>query len=65
MTAAIRFFDPIADLFSGVRKVGEVVTEVPDPGAARECLEQLVYNHPGCESEAGAQMIMAMYPDQF
>ena len=64
MTTAIRSFVPtIAEFFAGFRAPEEVVER--DPGAARECFEQMIHGHPGCESEAGAQMIMAMYPDQF
>ncbi|MEL7343309.1 MAG: hypothetical protein AAFN59_00430 [Pseudomonadota bacterium] len=65
MTTAIRFIDTVSNLFSGFQGVDETATEVRDPGAVRECFDQMIHGHPGCESESGAQMIMAMYPDQF
>lgn len=62
MQAAIRIFNPF-----GLRLFPSLDVEQPaprDPGAAREAFESMISGHPGCQCETGAQMLMAMYPDQ-
>ena len=62
--AAIRIFNPFAKGFISEFRAPDEVRAERNP-KARECFEQMVTGHPGCESETGAHMLMAMYPDQF
>lgn len=61
---AIRIFNPFARGPISEFHASNEARRAQNP-KARECFEQMVTGHPGCESETGAHMLMAMYPDQF
>lgn len=63
--AGIRIFNPFA--FTAFKGFWDVVErDVPgDPKASRAAFDKLVYDREGCRTEVDAQMLMALYPDQF
>ncbi|MEL7343307.1 MAG: hypothetical protein AAFN59_00420 [Pseudomonadota bacterium] len=61
----IRIFNPFA--FTAFKGFWDVVEapEPRDPEAARKAFDKLIYDREGCRRDVDAQMLMAMYPDQF